>query len=116
MNSRATPDSGIAESENESNSNESSSKSRAIWMRLLFMVLFLFLYGVTRVVVGAVIIVQILWALFTSRPNDSLSKVGLSLATYTFQMVRFLTFASEERPFPVDSDWPSESAQAPIKQ
>jgi hypothetical protein len=33
--------------------------------------------------------------------------LGQALATYTYQIIRYLTFNTEERPFPFDSDWPA---------
>lgn len=65
-----------------------------------------FLYGVSRVVVGAVVVVQFFWVLFTGGVNQSLETFGQSLATYTYQIIRYLTFVSDERPFPFDADWP----------
>jgi Flp pilus assembly protein TadB len=82
-------------------------KSKSTWLRLLFMLVFLLLYGVSRVVVVAVVIIQFFWLLFTGTTNEDLRKLGQSLATYTYQIVRYLTFNTEERPFPFDQDWPS---------
>lgn len=86
-------------------------KSRAIWLRLFFMLVVLFLYSVSRVVVGAVVVVQFFWVLFTGRANPHLLEFGQSLATYTYQIVRYLTFTSERRPFPFDADWPRSSSK-----
>lgn len=85
---------------------EENQESQTIWMRLLFMVIFLFLYGVSRVVVTAVVVLQFFWVLFTDKPNVRLSTLGESLATYTYQIICYLTFNTEERPFPIDRDWP----------
>ncbi len=82
-------------------------KSKSIWMRLLFMLVIIFLYSVSRIVVGAVIVVQFSWVLFTSETNQKLQEFGKSLATYTNQIVLYLTFNTEERPFPFDVDWPN---------
>ncbi|MFK7814998.1 MAG: DUF4389 domain-containing protein [Gammaproteobacteria bacterium] len=83
-------------------------KSKPIWMRLLFMLVITFFYSVSRVVVGAVIIVQFLWVLFTGETNLKLQMLGISLATYTNQIILYLTFNTEERPFPFDADWPNQ--------
>jgi hypothetical protein len=85
---------------------EENVKSRSTWLRLFFMIVVGFLYGVSRIVVGAVIIVQFFWVLFTGSVNLSLDSFGQSLATYTYQIIRYLTFVSDERPFPFDADWP----------
>ena len=81
-------------------------KSKSIWMRLLFMLVITFLYSVSRIVVGAVVVVQFFWVLFTGETNQKLQEFGKSLATYTNQIILYLTFNTEERPFPFDVDWP----------
>lgn len=82
-------------------------KSRSTWMRLLFILVCGLLYALSRVVVFAVVVLQFFWLLFTGAPNERLTAAGQSLATYTYQLVRYLTFNSETRPFPFDDDWPS---------
>lgn len=85
--------------------------SRDSWLRLLFMVLFVALWSITRLVVFAVIILQILFLLFSGKRNERLAGFGASLAIYSYELVAYLTFASEEQPFPF-SDWPDGSAPA----
>ncbi len=82
-------------------------KSKSIWMRLLFMLVVTFLYSISRIVVGAVVVVQFFWVLFTGETNQKLKVFGKSLATYTNQIILYLTFNIEERPFPFDMDWPN---------
>ena len=82
-------------------------KSKSIWMRLLFMLVITFLYSISRIVVGAVVIVQFFWVLFSGEINERLKIFGKSLATYTNQIILYLTFNTEERPFPFDVDWPN---------
>lgn len=82
-------------------------KSKWIWMRLIFMLIIALLYSVSRVVVGSVVVVQFFWVLFAGETNLKLRVFGKSLATYTNQIILYLTFNTEERPFPFDLDWPS---------
>jgi Flp pilus assembly protein TadB len=82
-------------------------KSRATWLRLFFMLVVLILYGVSRVVVGAVVLLQFFWLLLTGETNARLQKFGQALATYTYQIILYLTFNTELRPFPFDADWPA---------
>lgn len=81
-------------------------KSRSTWLRLFFMVVVTLLYAVSCVVMGAVVVVQFFWVLFTAKSNVKLQELGESLATYTYQVIRYLSFNTEERPFPFDADWP----------
>ena len=82
--------------------------SRTSWLRLLYMVLFIALWSITRLVVLAVVILQVLFLLFSGERNERLAGFGASLAVYSYELVAYLTFASEEQPFPF-SDWPGGS-------
>ena len=83
-------------------------KSRDSWLRLLFMVLFVVLFIISRFVVFAVMILQILFLLLSGKRNDRLAGFGASLAVYSLELVAYLTLASERQPFPF-SDWPDDS-------
>jgi len=78
-----------------------------IWQRGLYMLLFAFLLGVAKFVVFTVVILQFLFVLFTGAPNAQLLVLGQSLSTYIYQIILFLTFNSEEHPYPF-SDWPTQ--------
>ena len=75
------------------------------WLRLVFMILFAIIAGLACYIVGAVAILQFLWTLFTGKSNDKLRNFGGSLSQYVYQILRFLTYSSEQKPFPF-SDWP----------
>ena len=81
-------------------------KTRSTWLRLFFMLVVILLYSVSRAVVGVVVLLQFFSVLFTAETNKPLVTFGQSLATYTYQIVRYLTFNTEQRPFPFDLDWP----------
>jgi len=85
---------------------ESNVKSRSTWLRLVFMLVIFVIYAVSRFVVLAVVVLQFLWVLFTAETNKQLGELGQSLATFTYQVIRYLSFNSDERPFPFDLEWP----------
>ena len=95
-----------AEPESREHKLEENIKSRSTWVRLLFMILFLAIWGVSEIVILAVMIVQFFIVLFSGGTNTRLADFGQSLATYTYQLVAYLTFVTERQPFPFD-DWPS---------
>ncbi len=82
-------------------------KARSTWLRLFFMLVVVILYGVSRVVTGAVIVLQFFWLLFTGGTNARLLHLGQALATYTYHIILYLSFNTEQRPFPFDADWPA---------
>ena len=52
-------------------------------------------------------ILQFFWVLLNGEVNNKLQKLGEALATYTYQIIQYLTFNTEERPLPFDADWPN---------
>jgi len=85
---------------------EQSLKSKASWMRVLYIVFVLILYAVSRVVLGAVVLFQIGYVLFTGSTHKPLLDFGRSLAEYTYEIVMYITYNSDVRPFPFDAEWP----------
>ena len=81
-------------------------KAKSIWLRLFFMLVTALLYSVSRLVVGAIIVLQFFFVLFTGKTNKKLLSSGQALSTYTYQIICYLTFNTEERPFPFDTEWP----------
>ncbi|MEN8106449.1 MAG: DUF4389 domain-containing protein [Pseudomonadota bacterium] len=101
------PPNGSEDSQQQPISVKENLKTRSTWLRLFFMFVVVLLYSVSRVVVSVVVLLQFFWVLFTGETNKPLERFGQSLATYTYQIIRYLTFNTEERPFPFDLDWPA---------
>jgi len=78
----------------------------ATWLRGLFMLLFVVIYSVAEIIVAAVVVLQWLFTLFTGSGNQQLRTFGQSLSTFVYQIMRYWTFNSDEKPFPF-SDWPA---------
>ncbi|QBZ84080.1 lipase [Hydrogenovibrio crunogenus] len=82
-----------------------SYKDRNVWMRGLYMVIFMVFWGVAEFVAFFVVLVQFLTVLFTAKTNDKLVRFGKSLCLYQYEILLFLTYNSEEHPYPM-GDWP----------
>ena len=82
-------------------------KSRSTWTRLLFMVIAYVLVSLAGLVGSVVVVLGFLMVLFTGEVNRELRDVGQSLARYIYENVRYLTFNTDERPFPFGGEWPS---------
>ena len=83
-------------------SNLTSSKH---WLRLLFMLIFAAVLQIASIVMWVLVIAQFIFSLFTGQDNLQLRKFGHALSIYIFDILKFLTYASEEKPFPF-ADWP----------
>ena len=75
-------------------------------MRLLFMLLFFLIYSVAEFCLAAVVLIQIGFVLFTGERNQKLLELGGGLGLFIYEILRFMTFNSEKKPFPF-SDWPT---------
>lgn len=75
------------------------------WQRILYMILFVIAYSIAEIVLTVVVIVQAVIVLFTDKKNPKLLEFGGQLSAYVYQLFRFLTYNSEELPFPF-GDWP----------
>lgn len=85
---------------------EKNIKSRATWKRFLFMVISYILITLASIVGSFIVVFGFLWLLFTGEVNRELRGVGQSLAAYIYENVRFLTFNTNDRPFPFGNKWP----------
>lgn len=79
---------------------------RNIWLRGVIMLLMGLAYQLTGTMVFIVTVIQFVVTLVNHTPNTQLLSFGRSLGRYLQQIVNFLTFVSEEIPFPF-TDWPS---------
>lgn len=107
MNEDPTQQEPAAETKESRPGIETHLKRGSTWLRLFFMLVMIAIYAVSRIVVAAVVVLQFFWLLFTGETNETLRRFGGSLARYSFEIVDYLTFHSDERPCPFDLPWPS---------
>jgi len=91
----------------ETDDTTESYKDRSVWLRGLYMLIFMFFWGVVKFVALVVIFFQFLTVLFTAETNIKLIRFGQSLSIYNYQIMMFLTYNSEEHPYPL-GDWPNQ--------
>jgi len=91
--------------ENSTKPSGSPFKNPETWKRGLFMLVFMFVFGVGQSILFLVSFVQFIWLLFKQAPNQPLANFGQSLALWLSDTARFLTCATEEKPFPWKA-WP----------
>lgn len=74
------------------------------WKRIFFMLIFAAIGGLVRMLLWAVILLQVASTLLTGKTNVNILNFGRSLSIYTYHILLFLTFNTETMPFPF-SDW-----------
>ena len=75
--------------------------------RLLYMILMGIIFQICGTLLFALAAIQFVLAVITDAPNPRLARFSQGLGSYLRQIVWFLTFASEELPFPFN-DWPGD--------
>ena len=79
------------------------------WLRLVFMLLFTGLLQLAILVMWFVVALQFIFSLITGNDNRKLRDFGHGLSTFIYQSLQFLSYNSDEKPFPF-SDWPEAPA------
>jgi len=75
------------------------------WIRFAYMALFTVLLLAARLVISILVLVQFVLVLFSGKDNENLRNLGQGLGKWVYQTIMFLTFNSENKPFPFD-EWP----------
>lgn len=81
-------------------------EKRNIWLRGLLMILMALAYQLAGTVLFFAAILQFVFALASDAPNLRLATFGQSVGRFQSQIANFVSFASEDLPFPF-ADWPS---------
>ena len=81
-----------------------SLKDNSTWMRILYMAIFVIIFNLVEILIAALVVFQLLVLLFTGEKNMRLVGFGGMLSQYAYRMLQFLTFNSEDKPFPF-ADW-----------
>lgn len=85
-----------------------SLQDNSTWMRILYMAIFVIIFNIVELLIAALVIFQLLVLLFTGSKNQQLLGFGAALSRYAFKILRYLTFNSEDKPFPF-ADWESDA-------
>ncbi len=76
------------------------------WKRIFYMLIFAAIGSLVRIMIWGVILLQVGSTLLTGKANPNILTFGKNLASYTYQILLFMTFNTETLPFPF-STWNS---------
>ncbi|VVS94178.1 DUF4389 domain-containing protein [Desulfoluna spongiiphila] len=85
--------------------SESDSSRAAQGIRALFMLAFWIASRVALTIVVVLALFQLICSLVTRSPNDKIMRFGKNLGVYLSQIVDFLTYNTDQKPWPFQ-DWP----------
>lgn len=91
--------------------------AKPTWTRALYILLFIVIYNIAEIVVYGVVVLQFLFTLFTGTCNTQLQILGKNLSTFIAQILMYLTYNSDDRPYPF-APWPTSESmlKAPAKK
>ncbi|MEC9218805.1 MAG: DUF4389 domain-containing protein [Pseudomonadota bacterium] len=76
-------------------------KQGSAWVRVILMIAFaVVLYVIIPAIVLVLMLTQTLFVFITGDSNDNLRVLGTALSKYIFEVLQFLSYASDNRPFP----------------
>ena len=76
-------------------------KQGSAWVRVILMIAFaVVLFVIIPAIVLVLMLTQTLFVFITGDSNDNLRVLGTALSKYIFEVLQFLSYASDNRPFP----------------
>lgn len=75
-------------------------QKKEIWQRGLYILLFTVIYGFSKLLIMGIMLFQYVTWIVTGKTNGLLLGFSQGLSTYIYQITIFLSFNSDQRPFP----------------
>ncbi|MEJ2140837.1 MAG: DUF4389 domain-containing protein [Gammaproteobacteria bacterium] len=86
-----------------------------IWLRGGFILIFALIYGISKIVIWSIVLFQFLSSLITGKTNPQLGGFAQTLSIFVYQLLQFIMFNSDEKPFPF-SEWPDKDLELKIQK
>jgi len=84
-----------------------SSLNKEKWIKGLYILLFLAIGYVTGIVILLITVLQFAFSVGLNAPNKNLLDFSRRLASYFYEIISYVTYSSEQKPFPFNP-WPKE--------
>ncbi|GJL76257.1 MAG TPA: DUF4389 domain-containing protein [Nitrosomonas sp.] len=91
-----------------------SLQKNEILVRGLFMLFFIVIYSISKFLIVGIMLFQLAAVLLAEKPNEQILKFSQNLSIYIYQIVQFLSFNNEQRPFPF-SKWPDGTTSSSVE-
>lgn len=76
------------------------------WQRILYVLLFALVLYPVMMLMAMIVFVQVIFALFTGKANENLTEFADDMTRYIQQILSFMTYGDDRKPFPFN-DWNS---------
>ena len=78
-------------------------KKPSIWVNFFLKVIYLIFLNFIIPFLGFVTLLQLLFSLGSKKPNDNLISFSKKISIYIYQIINFVTYSSDERPWPFNA-------------
>ena len=78
-------------------------KEPSIWVSFFLKVIYLIFLNFIIPFLGFVTLLQLLFSLGSKKPNDNLISFSKKISIYIYQIINFITYSSDERPWPFNA-------------
>lgn len=78
-------------------------KKITTWKRIFFILVFIVIVGLLRMLLWAVIFLQVASSLLTGSANENILGFSAKLSAYLYHILLFLTYNTDKQPFPFSS-------------
>ena len=75
-------------------------KEPSIWVNFFLKVIYLIFLNFIIPFLGFITLLQLLFSLGSKKPNDNLISFSKKISIYIYQIINFITYSSDERPWP----------------
>ena len=82
-------------------------QEKSKWMRALHVILYFIILWIVKIIIYSIVLLQFFLVLINNHCNENLLNFSKHLSTYVYQIYVFISFNSEEKPFPF-GPWPKE--------
>lgn len=98
----------MADSQSPNNDNPVTPEkiNKEGWIRGIYMVIFFVIYYILWMLMMAVSIFQFISTIFFKESNKNLENFGESIGLYSYEIIRFVSYGTEKKPYPFDT-WPT---------
>ena len=78
-------------------------KEPSIWVNFFLKVFYLIFLNFIIPFFGFITLLQFLFSLGSKKPNDNLISFSKKISIYIYQIINFITYSSDERPWPFNA-------------
>lgn len=79
-----------------------------ILLRIVYTVLFYCIFYIAELAVIVIVVAQTLFVAFSGSPQPDMKNFSLQLSTYLRQVVNYMTWATDRKPYPF-VEWPRDT-------